>query len=156
MNKIILNSIFCCLILAVVSIVGNAQNSELKDATNSPYKVGQVWSYKARANESKSTFIVVKVDNHPKYGNIIHIAVRDLKMKNPRSPDGISDKINHMPFAEKAITQSAIKMLKEKAELPDFEEGYNLWREAFDQKRAGFYTITIADAVKTTEEGLNQ
>ena len=156
MNKVFLNLIFCCLILAAMSITGKAQNSELKDATDSPYKVGQVWSYKTRPNEAKSTFIVVKVDSHPKYGNIIHIAVRDLKMKNSRSSNGFSDKINHMPFAEKSITQSIVKMLKEKAELPDFEEGYNLWREAFDQKRAGFYTITVAEAVKVAEETLNQ
>lgn len=140
----------------MLSISIKAQDSELKDAADSPYKVGQVWSYKTRSNESKSTFIVVKVDNHPKYGNIIHIAVKDLKMKNPRSPDGLSDKINHMPFSEKAIAQSAVKMLKEKAELPDFREGYNLWREAFDQKRAGFYIVSIAEAVQIAEDTLNQ
>ena len=157
MNKIILNSILCFLFLATMSIAGQAQKTELKDArAESRHKVGQVWSYKTRANESKSTFIVVKVDAHPKYGNIIHIAVRDLKMKNSRSADGVSDKINHMPFAEKAISKSAVKMLKAKAELPDFKEGYNLWREAFDQERAGFYTVTVAEAVKITEEGLNR
>ena len=64
--------------------------------------------------------------------------------------------MNHLPFAEEAIANSAVKMLKEKAELPDFEEGYGLWREAFDQKRAGIYTITVAEAVEVAEKSLNQ
>ena len=128
----------------------------LKDTTESRYKVGQKWSYKTRPNEKDSYLIVVKVENHPKLGNIIHIAVRDLKMKNPRSPDGISDKVNHMPFAEEAINKSAIKILKEKVDLPDYEEGYNMWREAFDAGRAGIYTITLAEAVDVMEASLNQ
>lgn len=172
MNKIILNSLFSLLILAILPPCGNAQESKSKDTQNlnventqntkstvlteSRYKVGQVWSYKTRPNESKSTFIVVKVENDPKLGNIVHIALRDLKIKNPRSPDGITDTMNHLPFAEEAITKSAVKLLKVKQELPDFEEGYNLWREAFNQKRAGIYTITIAEAVKVVEESLNQ
>ncbi len=136
--------------------MGIAQGSEPKDGKKYVYKVGQVWSYKTRANEPNSTFVIVKIDNDEKFGNIIHIAVRDLRMINPRSHSGISDKINHMPFSEKAIALSVVKLLKEKAELPGFEEGYNLWKEAFDQERAGFYTISIAEAVTIAEKGLNQ
>ncbi|MCC6329305.1 MAG: hypothetical protein IT174_12365 [Acidobacteria bacterium] len=119
-------------------------------------KVGQVWSYKTRPNEPTSTFVVVKIDRNLKYGTIVHIAVRDLKMKNMSSPNGISDKISHMPFSEDAIRQSLVKLLKEKAELPDFEEGYRLWKEAFNQERAGFYTISVAEAVGIAEKTLNQ
>jgi hypothetical protein len=172
MNKTIFNSLFSLLILATFTAYVNAQESKPKDTPNtktvntqelkskeamkSRYKAGQVWSYKTLPNETKSTFIVVKVENDPKLGNIIHIALRDLKIKNPRSADGITDTMNHLPFAEEAITKSAVKMLKEKADLPDFEEGYGLWREAFDQKRAGVYTITISEAVDVAEKSLNQ
>jgi hypothetical protein len=148
---------------------GNAQDSKSQNIQNtkteniedvksmdSPYKVGQVWSYKTRPNEIKSTFIVVKVESDPKLGNIIHIALKDLKIKNSRSSNGITDTMNHLPFAEEAISKSAVKLLKEKAELPNFVEGYNLWRDAFNQKRAGVYTITIAEAIKVAEESLNQ
>lgn len=172
MNKRFSNSLLCFLVLAMIIGYANAQDSnpkeirnskmegtqdsQLKVITDSRFKVGQVWSYKTRPNETKSTFIVVKVENLPKLGNIVHIALRDLKIKNPRSPDGISDTMSHLPFAEEALTKSAVKMLKERAELPDFEEGYGLWREAFDQKRAGVYTITIAEAVEVAEKSLNQ
>jgi hypothetical protein len=128
----------------------------LKDTTESRYKVGQKWSYKTRPHEEKSYFIVVKVENHPKMGNIVHVAIRDLKMKNPRSPDGVSERVNHMPFAEEAIKKSAIKLLKEKVELPDYEEGYKMWKEAFEAEQAGIYTITLAEAVDVMEATLNQ
>jgi hypothetical protein len=156
MNKTILGLLLCSCLLIATTVFGRTQDSMLKDTTESRYKVGQKWSYKTRPNEKESYFIVVKVENHPKLGNIIHIAVRDLKMKNPRSPDGISDKVNHMPFAEEAISKSAIKILKEKVDLPDYEEGYNMWREAFDAGRAGIYTITLAEAVDVMEASLNQ
>jgi hypothetical protein len=126
------------------------------EKTEPKYKVGQMWSYKTRAGEGESYFIVVKIDNDAKLGTIVHVAMRGLKMKNPRSPDGISDKVNHMPFTEDAVNQSALKLLKGKVELPDYEEGYQMWRDAFDAERAGVYTITLAEAVNVMEATLNQ
>ena len=82
--------------------------------------------------------------------------MRGLKIKNPRSPDGVSEDVNHMPFAEEAIEKSGVKLLQEKIELPDFEEGYRIWREAFDARRAGIYMITVAKAVDAMEAGLNR
>jgi hypothetical protein len=133
---------------------GKTQDSTLKDTAESKYKVGQVWSYKTRPDEEKSYFIVVKVENHPKLGNIIHIAVHGLKLKKPNGD--FIENADHMPFAEEAINKSAVKLLKEKADLPDYKEGYRMWREAFDAERAGIYTIPIAEAVEIMEETLNQ
>ena|ERR1044072_2505203 len=141
-----------CLIFA--STVQNNQN--VKQASESKFKVGQKWSYHTRPGEEASYFIIVKIDNDPKLGRILHIAMRGLKIKNPRSPDGVSDSINHMPFAEAAIEKSEIKLLQEKTELPDFEEGYRMWREAFDAGKAGIYSITVAEAVSAMETVLNR
>ena len=120
------------------------------------YKVGQTWSYKTRPNEKESFFIVVKIDADEKFGKIIHIALSNLKMKNPNSSNEFYKSANHLPFIEEAITKSAVKILKEKVELPDYEEGYNLWKEAFDAKKAGVYTASIAEVIEIMEKGLNQ
>lgn len=133
-----------------------AQPPMPKDMVESKYKVGQAWSYRTRPGEERSYFIVVKVERDPKLGNIVHVAVRGLRMKNRHSPDGYSDAVNHMPFSEEAIDRSAVKLLKESADLPDYMEGYRTWREAFDAGRAGIYTITLAEAVKVMETVLNQ
>lgn len=144
----------CLSILLAVTVGGSTQDSTLKDTTESKYKVGQVWSYKTRPQEEKSTFIVVKVESHPKLGNIVHIALRDLKLRKPNGD--FIESAGHLPFAEEAINKSAVKVIKEKADLPDYEEGYKMWREAFDAGKAGAYTISVAEAVGVMEETLNQ
>lgn len=154
MKKLIVALTLYCLLPGTVTAYGTGQDSTLKDTTESRYKVGQVWSYKTRANEKKSSFTVLKVEHDAKLGNIIHIALRDLKMKKPNGD--FIETAGHLPFAEEAINKSAVKLLKAKADLPDYEEGYNMWREAFDAGKAGIYTITIAEAVDVMETTLNQ
>ena len=144
------------LIWAPQAVCQDPQRSPSVDMKAMKYKPGQVWSYDARPGEEKSYFIVLKIESDSELGTIVHLALRGLKMKNPRSPDGLSENVNHMPFSLEAINRSAIKLLQEKADLPPFEEGYKLWREAFDAKRAGIYTISVAEAVNVMEVGLNQ
>ncbi len=140
------------LLLAVstgASLTVNAQETEAK------YKPGQKWSYKTRPGEEDSYLIVLKVDKHPVLGDIIHIALRKLKMKNEHLPEGsFSENVDHMPFSQEALDNSDLKLLEEKTDLPDFAEGYQLWREAFEAKRAGVYSITVAAAVNVMEYGL--
>jgi hypothetical protein len=138
------------LLLSLLPFVALAQTADSK------YKVGQQWSYSARPGEEKSYLIIVKIDNDPKLGRIIHIALRGLKIKNPRSPNGLSEEISHLPFLEEAIEKSGLKFVKEKVDLPDFEEGYGIWRQARDAGEAGAYSITIAEAVGVMEAVLNK
>ncbi|MBK9153329.1 MAG: hypothetical protein IPM25_03790 [Chloracidobacterium sp.] len=155
MKILILSAIFIFLFSTFLSSDVMAQTLTDSKVEARSFQAGQVWSYKARQGESNSTFVVLKVDTDERSGNIVHIAVMDVKMKNRRSPDGFSRTIGHMPFSEKSLAQSAIKLLKENVELPEFEVGYRLWREAFDDKRAGYYTVSLAEAVNITEESLN-
>lgn len=138
-------------VLVSASLTADAQQTEAK------YKPGQRWSYKTRPGEEDSYLIVLKVDKDAKLGNIIHIALRKLKMKNELSPDGsVRENVNHMPFSQEALDKSGLKLLEEKTDLPDFAEGYQMWREAFDGGRGGVYSITIAEAVNVVETGLNR
>jgi len=41
-------------------------------------------------------------------------------------------------------------------DLPNFQDGYQEWRDAFEAGRAGIYTITLAETVKVMEVTLNQ
>ena len=142
-----------CLLLAFSVLVSGQQIKQNKPA-NAEYKVGQKWSYNTRPGEEKSYLIILKIDDDAKLGRFIHVAVQGLKIKNPRSPEGVSDTVGHMPFSEEAINKSGLKLLKEKVQLPDFEDGYRMWRKEFDQQRAGIYSITVADAVGVIETSL--
>jgi hypothetical protein len=156
MNRVLLASVCLELVLASAMLIASAQDVKSKESMEPKYKVGQTWSYKSRTGEENSYLVILKIETDTKLGKIIHIAMRGLKMKNRRSPDGISEDVNHMPFSETAIEKSGLKLLKEKVDLPDFAEGYRLWREAFDAGQAGIYTITIAEAVSVMEATLNQ
>lgn len=157
--KMLLLVLMCVGLLLVPSVMGSVQNNQTvkqEETNDSKFKVGQKWSYRARPGEESSYFIIVKIDNDPKLGRIIHISMRGLKIKNPRSPDGFSEVVSHLPFAEEAIEKSEVKLLEEKVDLPDFKEGYRIWREAFEAGRGGIYTITLAEAVAVMETALNR
>lgn len=149
MKRFVLTLLVLCVALTCAPSIGQAQDADEK------YKPGQKWSYKNRPGEEESYLIILKIDKDPKLGNIIHIAVHNLKIKNPRSPDGFTNKVGHMPFSQEAIDKSGLKLLQEKTDLPDFAEGYQMWRRPFDDGRAGIYSITVAEAVKVIETGLN-
>lgn len=88
--------IIAVFLLLAASLFANAQDAKAPAA--SKYTVGQKWSYNARPGEEDSYLIIVKIDDDPKLDRIIHIALRDLKIKNPRSPD-VTQNVNHMPFS---------------------------------------------------------
>jgi len=143
-------------VLIAATLSGEAQDSKTDEKGGSKYSVGQRWSYQTREGEEDSYLIILRIDKDAKLGNIIHIALRGLKMKSRRSPEGIIENVNHLPFSEEALNKSGLKLLKEKSEVPDFEEGYRMWREAFDAGHAGVYSITVAEAVKVMETALNK
>ncbi len=141
------------LLLFVFLIAGTAisyAQGEVKVTDKKPaYEPGQVWSYKTRPDEKTSTLVILKVEQDKELGKIVHIAIRDLKMKGPNGR--ILTTANHLPFAAKSIDESVIKLLSEDEDLPNYLEGYTLWKQAFDAKKAGIYTIPVSEAVEVME-----
>ncbi len=120
------------------------------------FRIGQVWHYKTRPQEPKSTLTIVKIDSLPKLGTVVHISVKNLRMKNPLSKSGFSETIAHMPFSEAAIDGSVDRLVEEQAEIPNYEEGYEEWKQAVDSGKGGIFTITVAQAIDAMEHVLNQ
>jgi hypothetical protein len=60
-----------------------------------------------------------------------------------------------MPFNKAALDQSVTRLIRENAALPDFSEGYGLWRRAFDAGQGGVFSITVAEGVKFMEDTMN-
>jgi hypothetical protein len=149
-------SIRAFLVLCAVLLILSPQPAISQKNKEPHYKAGQVWSYKTRKHEEPSTLTVLMVETDSEFGNIVHISVTGLKLKNPVSANGPIDTIGHMPFTEKAIDKSVIKLIKEDGELPEFNEGYDEWRLAFQNRKAGIYKISVSEAVEKAEKNLNK
>ena len=142
-------TVFVIAIIVLLPQPGSSQNN-----VEPRYKVGQVWSYKTRPSEEQSTITIVKLETDPKLGKIVHISVTGLKIKTPNSELDYTTDIGHMPFAEKAIDKSVVKLINENGDLPNYEEGYAEWRHEFEENKAGIYKITIAEAIAKAEKHL--
>lgn len=120
-------------------------------AVDKKFIPGQVWEYKTRIGEEKSFLTILKVETFPKNVVIVHIRVDKVRLKNC-SGGTEPETIEHMPFARDAVDKSVTRLLRVEANVPDFQAGYSEWSKAC----AGFYTISVADAIHADEAALNQ
>lgn len=121
------------------------------------YSVGQEWNYKTRPTEKSSILKILKIEEYPKTGKVIHISIRGLKMKNPSSPTGLAEYISHLPISEEALNKSVTNHLKnETGKRPDSIEmdGYSYWKKEFDNGNAGIFTIPVSEIVSTMEKSI--
>jgi hypothetical protein len=133
----------------------------LKDTDDSVYQPSQEWSYKTRPGEDNATFTVCKVEQHSKYGVIIHISLGGLNVKNPMQKTGFSDSISHLAFCEDAIDRSVVKIILKEPPLPedvqeDFELAYRDWRTDFEAGKAAVFSVTVAEALDYIEHAINE
>lgn len=131
-----------------------AADPMLTEVRDGKYRVGQVWRFTARPGEEGATLTVVKVESTPKVGLIVHVSLAGLLVKSPRTPGGFNHTLPHAPFTEVAIARSVTTLVGEAAALPPFEQGYAVWRRAWDAGKGGVFTITVAEAVAGIEKGL--
>lgn len=124
------------------------------ETSHPKYRPGQVWKYRTRATETGSRATILRVDAPPGMGHIVHIALDGLFIKSPQNRDGVANNISHLPFSEAAIDGSLTELERTGA-VPEFQEGYQTWRAAFDQNNAGAWTISVAEAIDAMESILS-
>lgn len=120
---------------------------------------GDIWAYKTRAGEEASTLTILKVEDYPQYGRVVHIRVDGIRMTNPVT-GGEFNQMPHLPFQAKALQRSLTQRVGETKQVPDFSQGYAYWKAAFDEKKAGAFKISVRKALdgllsgnwETTEE----
>jgi hypothetical protein len=146
--------------ILVLSILGCGSNPPpvppLENAVQT-FDVGQIWVYRARPGEPESRVLICRVESDDKLGRIVHIQVNGLRLKNKHAAGGYSDNIAHMPYSEDALKRCVTVVDSRTASLPaSFEEGYKEWRQAFDEGKAGVWTLPLDEAISTMEEAMNQ
>jgi hypothetical protein len=149
-------SIATFLFFLVAAGCSNGTSPNGKNALMSKFEPGQVWQFNARSSEAQSRLTVLKTEAHPKLGNIVHIRIDGIALKNPNSSSRVSTFISHLPYGEEALSKCVTNLERSDAEVPAFEEGYKHWKQAFDAGRAGIWTAPVSDAIASMESALNQ
>lgn len=135
-------------IISLLSMVGLAKATD--------YAEGQVWSYKTRAGEEKSTVLINRIEQNEKLGKIFHISIDGVRVKNRHAARGISTELPHFPVSEETLKKSLIRRLGTRAPNPDYVEGYKTWKAAFDAGHAGIFTISVSEIIGFVEETINK
>lgn len=115
------------------------------------FKPGQVWRYQTRDVEPHSTLTICKTEYDSPLGDVVHIAVNGLRIRNPRTTVP-GETIGHLPITAEALARSVTECIGLTEALPDFEEGYQIWR----QDRGGVFTISVARCAAFIENTLKQ
>ncbi|MEO3431161.1 hypothetical protein AAFN88_20065 [Pelagibius sp. CAU 1746] len=116
------------------------------------FDVGQVWSYRTRPGEEASRIYIARVDRDFGAKPIFHLYIDGLKLKNPMLETNVQDHLVHVPVSQEALEASVIAMTQDGVIPPDISEGYIVWREAFEQGRAGVFTMSLQQVVQYIED----
>jgi hypothetical protein len=119
-----------------------------------PFRVGQVWTYHTRPSEPKSRLTILKIDQDPTLGPIVHVRVTAVQVRNPRVEAGVTPEIGHLPFAAEALSRSVIGKISDYGPLGDFQGGYAQWNEAFTSGRGGIWSLSVAETLDAMEQAL--
>jgi hypothetical protein len=144
--------------LACLTAVGCSRGSDERErvASMSRFQPGQVWHYNTRPGEESSRLTIAKVESHPKLGTIVHIQINDVAVKSPTAPGGVSKVISHLPYSEKSVADSVTTLETDAVTPTGWEEGYQMWKSAFDAGKAGIWSITVSEAVAAMEQVLGK
>jgi hypothetical protein len=136
------------LLLAIMGIfsifsASCSKKSEQGDVANelhARFRVGQVWAFKAPPHLPDARLTILRVESDGRGDVIVHVALSGVSYGDGQT------KVNHLPFAATAVDESVTTLERESGETPDFQEGYDTWRVAYDAGKAGVFTISVGEA----------
>jgi len=114
-------------------------------------QVGQEWQFEGRPADPDPTLIIVRIEELPTLGEVVHVSVRGVRINNPRVAGGFSDNLPHMPFSRAAIQRSVTKLVHDSVALPSYEAGYEQWKKA----HGGVFTISVREALDFAERAIH-
>ncbi len=121
-------------------------------ASGLTFHQGDCWSYHTRPGEETSFLVIRKVDQFPNVGEVVHVSVLGLHLKNPNAPGGVSDNILHLPMAAANLRQSVTRKLHRKPPECEWESSYKRWR----RDNGGVMNASVSECVTLIEKIMNK
>ena len=137
--------------VALLAIVTFAVQVGIANAQAPDFVPGQEWSIKS-ASPTTAKVIIGHVEP---WGNTVSVSVSVVDIPTPKGGTGaiIATQIGHMPFEKSALAASVDRLVATGVSpLPQFESGYEQWKEA----KGGIFTISVEKAIETVLQTINR
>jgi len=121
---------------------------------SSPYAVGQLWRVQGRSADERPLLLINRIDTHPLGGEILHVTIREARIRHPALPGGVMTTMPHVPVIGQVFERSAAELVGQDTPDPAYVEGYQQWKPAFDAGHAGSYGIAVAEILDIVEDML--
>jgi hypothetical protein len=109
------------------------------------YAEGQVWTYDHRPGEDGSRVVIRKIGVEPDDGEVFHVSILGVKLRNHRLPGGAQPAMHHAAVLRTTLDKSLRELTAASDEDPAWENGYAVWRQAYDNGDAGVFELSIAE-----------
>jgi hypothetical protein len=122
-----------------------------------PFAPGQTWVYTARPDQAGSRVCVLRIEDYPKIGRVVHVSIVGLALR--RKPDGAPEgwNIAHAAFGEATLRNSVLQLDPSPAKAPEAaEKTYQQWKKEADRGNVQRWTIPVADAVTQIERWIRE
>jgi hypothetical protein len=125
-----------------------ARDSEYPVVRDAVYAPGQVWSFRAPAEQSRATLTVLRIDSLPVLGRVVHVRLDSLDMSETGRILTGQHTVQHMPFLREAIDSSVVSKLVDSGAVPEYRDGYAQWRRA----KGGAFSVAVGSFLQQLAE----
>ncbi|MGY3232455.1 hypothetical protein ACVWWJ_003939 [Luteibacter sp. HA06] len=109
------------------------------------YAEGQVWTYDHRAGEDDSRVVIRKMGVEAEDGEVFHVSILGVKLRNHRVPGGAQPAMHHAAVLRTTLDKSLRELTSASDQDQAWENGYAVWRQAYDNGDAGVFELSIAE-----------
>jgi hypothetical protein len=113
--------------------------------TKPDYAEGQVWTYDHRPGEDGSRVVIRKIGVEPEDGEVFHVSIVGVKLRNHRVPGGAQPAMHHAAVLRATLDKSLRELTTASDEDPAWQNGYAVWRQAYDNGDAGVFELSVPE-----------
>jgi hypothetical protein len=133
-------------LLFLAAVISMTTSASARD-----FEAGQLWSYHSRPGDDASLILINLVESVAKLGPVYHISVLRVHLPSWKDSSRPETDLPHFPVLKVALEKSVVAHVGDRAPFDAYRNGYDTWRAALADGRAGAFTVTIAEVVAMVE-----
>jgi hypothetical protein len=115
---------------------------------------GQLWRCKGRNPAEVPLVLINRIDQHPLDGEIYHVSITGVQIRNPSAPGGLVTALPHIPVIRQTFQRSEAEFVRLQEPDPAYLEGYAQWKSEFEAGTAGSFGVAFAEVLDFIERAL--